>query len=225
MPNTTKDLVVARSKFLRQLGPDLIDAFFDATEILRLPTTSKILRQGAPSPGLYLVVTGSVEVTCENDAGQCAILHLCGPGDIFGEIEAITADPCSATCTAAPGTILRFCPAERMDALLPTRGFARALLHIAYDRMSRESTTKFVDQFYPVEQRLCAYLHRLSSEQPVIAKTQADLAGLMGCARQTLNRELGRLRDREVIALEKGRVRVLDRAALAAALPGHLATA
>ncbi len=225
MTNTTKDLLVARSKFLRKLGPDLADAFFNATEILRLPVSTPILRQGSASPGLYLVVTGSVEITCKNDAGQCAILHLCGPGDIFGEIEAVTDDPCSATCTAAPGTILRFCPAPRMNALLTTKGFAAALLHIAYDRMSRESTTKFVDQFYPVEQRLCAYLHRLSSEQPVIAKTQADLAGLMGCARQTLNRELGRLRDRNVIALEKGRVRVLDRAALAAAVPGHRASA
>ena len=50
--------------------------------------------------------------------------------------------------------------------------------------------------------------------KPEITKPQADLAGLLGCARQTLNRELGRLRDRNVIEIEKGRIRVLDRAAL-----------
>ena len=73
---------------------------------------------------------------------------------------------------------------------------------------------KFVDQFYPVDQRLCDYLYRLSVERPEISKTQADLAGLLGCARQTLNRELGRLRDQDIIQMEKGKIRVTDREAL-----------
>ncbi|MCP3972274.1 MAG: winged helix-turn-helix domain-containing protein [Rhodobacteraceae bacterium] len=55
------------------------------------------------------------------------------------------------------------------------------------------------------------YLRHLSADQPETGKTQCDLAGLPGCARQTLNRALGRLRDRHIIAMEKGKTRVLDR--------------
>ena len=88
------------------------------------------------------------------------------------------------------------------------------LMSAGYDRLVRDNSTKFVDQFYPVEQRLCDYLYRLSADKPVITKTQADLAGLLGCARQTLNRELGRLRGKKILTMEKGKIHILDRQAL-----------
>ena len=91
----------------------------------------------------------------------------------------------------------------------------------SFDRLVRDNAYKFVDSFYPVEQRLCDYLHRLSVGNPVVAKTQAELAGLLGCARQTLNRELKHLRQQGIIELEKGKIRVIDRPTLGQLAENH----
>ena len=92
----------------------------------------------------------------------------------------------------------------------------RNLFRVSYDRLVRDNQNKFVDQFYPVEQRLCEYLYRLSVDTAEVPKTQSDLAAILGCARQTLNRELGGLRERNIIELQKGKIVVLDRDALRA---------
>jgi CRP-like cAMP-binding protein len=202
-----------RSVFLHHLAPGLKQAFLDRAELLRFEVNTPILRQGSASPGMYLISSGAVEITCASSTGQAVILHVARPGESLGELEAITGNACVANCIALRGAELLLCPRDTLAAFLAEPDFSRALMQVFHDRMRRDNEAKFVDQG-PVEERLSTYLYQLSSAGPVIRKTQADLAGLVGCARQTLNRELGRLRDQNLIALEKGRVRVLNREAL-----------
>ncbi len=203
-----------QAEILSGLPPETADGILDACELLRFETRSDVLTQGAPVAAMYLIAEGAVEITCTNDAGQSVIVHMARHGEIFGETEALSNSPAAATCTAMPGATLLRCPGKLLDRCIASPDFVRNIARIFYDRLVRGNQNKFVDQFYPVEERLRAYLHLLSADTPEIAKTQADLAGLLGCARQTLNRELGRLRDRKIIEIEKGRIRVLDREAL-----------
>ncbi len=203
-----------QAEILSGLPPDTVDGILDACELLRFDARSEVLAQGAPVSAMYLIAEGAVEITCTNEAGQSVIVHMAIRGDIFGETETLSNSPAAATCTAMPGTSILRCPAPLLETYIASPDFVRNLARIFYNRLRRDNQNKFVDQFYPVEERLRAYLHLLSAISPEITKTQADLAGLLGCARQTLNRELGRLRDRRVIEIEKGRIRVLDRDAL-----------
>ncbi len=212
--NSTQFPALRQAEILSGLPPETVDGILDACELLRFETRSEVLAQGMPVSAMYLIAEGAVEITCTNEAGQSVIVHLARRGEVFGETEALSDSPAAATCTAMPGTILLRCPGPLLDTCIATPEFVRNIARIFYKRLLRGNQNKFIDQFYPVEERLRAYLHLLSADTPEIAKTQADLAGLLGCARQTLNRELGRLRDRGVIEIEKGRIRVLDRDAL-----------
>ncbi len=202
-----------QSVFLSHLGPRLKQAFLDASALYRFEGATPFLKQGAKSPGMFMISAGAVEITCENATGQSVILHIARPGETLGELEAVTGNDCVGNCIALRNSELLFCPREKVVEFLSEPGFSLALMQVFHNRMRLDNESKFVYQS-GVEERLGVFLYQLSSVHPVIRKTQSDLANLVGCARQTLNRELGRLRDQKVIALEKGRVRVLDREAL-----------
>ena len=173
-----------------------------------------VLSQGEVAQGMFIIAHGSVEITSFNPEGQTVLIHLHQQSDAFGVIEALGDKPAAANCTAANKAVVLFAPRALLFQSLNSALFVRNLFRDSYDRLVRDNSTKFVDQFYPVEQRLCDYLYRLSADRDVITKTQADLAGLLGCARQTLNRELGRLRDKQILQMEKGKIRIIDRPAL-----------
>jgi CRP-like cAMP-binding protein len=175
-----------------------------------------VITQGEAVQGMFMIAHGAVEITSYNQEGQTVLIHLHQRGDTFGEIEALGERHAAANCTSADTSVVLFAPTALLFETLNEPVFVRNLFRACYERLVRDNTTKFVDSFYPVEQRLCDYLYRLSADRPEITKTQADLAGLLGCARQTLNRELGRLRDLDIIEMEKGKIRVSDRARLLA---------
>jgi len=214
MRNSVRFPHLMKTDVLRDLPDDFKVRFLDECSVRVCEDATDVLVQGGPAHGMFLIAHGSVEITCVNQDGQSIMIHLARNGEVFGEVEAISENPCAATCTAAPNTTLLFCPLPLLYEGLRSVVFLRNITATFYDRLVRDNQTKFVDQFYAVDQRLCAYLHRLSADKLEITKTQSDLAGLLGCARQTLNRELGRLRDRNIIELEKGKIRVTDRDAL-----------
>jgi CRP-like cAMP-binding protein len=165
---------------------------------------------------MFLIADGTVEVTCRGPNGLSVMVHVARSGEILGEAEALGGTSCAATATALAGSVVLFCPLPLLREQTRSETFLRNIARVFCERLVRDNTSKFIDQFYPVERRLCAYLYRLSVHDTQIAKTQTELAGFLGCARQTLNRELGRLRDIGVITLGKGKIRVTDRSALLA---------
>ena len=205
---------LTRSPILGGLPSPIRTAFIDRCTLRRLERRTQVLRQGEPVEGMSLIARGSVEITCVNEDGQSVMIHVAGPGECFGEVEALSRNPAAATCTADAGTVLLVCGGPLLQEMIRSPAFVRGFADVFYGRLLRDNRSKFVDQFYSVEQRLRTHLHRLSADRAEIRKTQADLAGSLGCARQTLNRELRRLRDANVIEMETGRIRVTDRAAL-----------
>jgi len=57
-----------------------------------------------------------------------------------------------------------------------------------------------------------------SERNNTIFDSQTYLAGVVGCSRQTINKELGALRDKNFISTKKGKIEVLDREKLEAFL-------
>lgn len=214
MRNTVRYPGLLQLPLLQDLPQDFNVQFLDQCALRTFDRPTQVLRQSDGVPGMFIVAQGSVEITCINAEGQTVLIHLCRQGEVFGDVEVLADKPAAATCTVAARTTLLKCDRAALLSAMQTPLFMRNVMAASWERLVRDNAIKFVDQFYGVEQRLCDYLHRLSVDRPEISKTQADLAGLLGCARQTLNRELGRLRDRQIIAMEKGKIRVLDREAL-----------
>ena len=214
MKNAVRFPHLHAAHILRDLPDEVKSEFLNDCDIRTYQKGDTIIVQGKPVAGMYLIAHGSVEVTSVNAQGQSVLIHLHRQSDVIGETESLADRSAAANCIAATQSVLLFCPRDDLINFMRNRIFMRNMFRDVHERLVRDNSTKFVDQFYSVEQRLCDYLFRLSVDKPEISKTQGDLAGLLGCARQTLNRELGRLRDKNILEIEKGRIRVLDREAL-----------
>jgi CRP-like cAMP-binding protein len=201
-----------RSNILTDLPDDVKTGFIDQCQVRCHAAPVEFLTQGIAAPGLFLVAHGRVEVSYCDAEGNSSLIYIAGAGEVLGEIEALTDNPCAASCTTLPNTTLLFCPTPQIIQRIGSTQFFRNILATMYERLMRDNRLLIINQFYTLDQRLCIYLGQLSSQKrPEVEISQAQLAGMIGCSRQAINRKLAKLQDEGLIALRKGTIRVLDR--------------
>ena len=87
---------------------------------------AEIIRQGEPGRGLYVVLSGELEVVARSETASAAdaadasgpvVLGSLGAADIFGEMSLLTSQPASATVRARSRCNLLFLPRVYVDRL------------------------------------------------------------------------------------------------------------
>jgi CRP-like cAMP-binding protein len=81
------------------------------------PAGTAIIKEGDMGRGLFLLLSGSVEVS-RNDGGQRVVLATLESGDVFGEISLIEQTPTTATVTALRNSTVLFLSRELFDRLV-----------------------------------------------------------------------------------------------------------
>lgn len=210
MPPSASPLMEA--ELLDGLGPAQKRALLGECQPRNFRTAKDILWQGEVTEGFYLVEHGQVEVTYIDHQGNSIIVHIAGPGEVLGEIEALSGKPCAASCKALADTRLLYCTAAQLLKHIPAEILVVNLASVLHDRLLRDNRQRSIDHFLTADQRICLYLLQFTTAaQPDLRINQTDLAALAGCSRQTVNRKLNELRLRDVIEISRGRVRVLLR--------------
>lgn len=104
-----------QARLTRDLPPAMM-VVLDALSTEQAPALGDVLvAAGSVSPGLFFVVSGSVEVVTAS-TGQDAVVARLGPGEVVGELSAFTAEPAIASARVAePGTRVQFL---RLDDLI-----------------------------------------------------------------------------------------------------------
>ncbi|MBI5066637.1 MAG: cyclic nucleotide-binding domain-containing protein [Deltaproteobacteria bacterium] len=82
------------------------------------PGTS-VITEGEPSDGLYVVLTGALEVWKRREGGPALAARL-REGDLFGEMSCLRKGPASATVTAERRSVLLRLPRSQFDELVVT---------------------------------------------------------------------------------------------------------
>jgi CRP/FNR family transcriptional regulator, cyclic AMP receptor protein len=77
-----------------------------------------IIRQGDEGRGLFLVLSGDVEVVSTAPDGSPVPLGTLRAGDVFGEMSLIRGGPTSATVTAASAATVLFLAREYVDRIV-----------------------------------------------------------------------------------------------------------
>jgi CRP-like cAMP-binding protein len=80
---------------------------------------SVIIRQGEPGEGLYLVLSGEVQVSHASGEETHVVARL-RDGDFFGTVSSATNSPAAATVAASLPTTLLFLPRQKLQALVAT---------------------------------------------------------------------------------------------------------
>ncbi len=101
----------------RTLSEAEIGAIASIAEAHKLAPGKELFREGDPGDGLYLVVSGEIDVVKRAPGNERSLARL-GAGEVLGEMSLVTDDSRSATGRAiVESTVLRL-PATRFRTLL-----------------------------------------------------------------------------------------------------------
>ena len=81
-----------------------------------------LVRQGEPGAGLFIMVSGQVQVTQHHENATSQAIRTAGPGEVFGEMALLDDQPRSATITAIEPTRVLMLPIFDFRAALREDG-------------------------------------------------------------------------------------------------------
>ena len=186
-----------------------------------------VFHHGDAADALHLVTKGRFAVRIVTPLGQSAMLAVRGPGETFGEFALIPDGARRAVTVAAlePGETLSIGRDSFMDLASRHPELKDVLVVLLFERLRYADERIVAAHFLDADARVRWALLQLirvytDGDEIVVPLTQENLAELAGTARGTVNRVLREEQDRGAVALERGRVRVLDAEALAARVRG-----
>jgi CRP-like cAMP-binding protein len=213
-PVSADELRALPSSFFSALAADDLDALGAAMFQRSYPAGQVVLLEGAASSVLYVVHAGRLKLFKTSPKGREQVLRLLRPGDMFNEVSVFDEGPNEASAQAIEDCTLyllrrrdlvRFVSERPGIALAVTRSFARRL---------REALALVEDlAFRDVASRLARILLQ-GQEGRGPRLTQELLAAMAGSRREVIGRALKALSIEGAIKVERGRIHVLDRAAL-----------
>jgi CRP/FNR family cyclic AMP-dependent transcriptional regulator len=220
---------LAAIPFFGGLEPSALEHLAASMRSRRFRRGEVIFHIGDPGDALFVIVSGEVKISLPSETGDEAILATLRDGDVFGELALLDGASRSASATALSATETVVLPRDRFRDLLATEAsFRDALLASIAGELRR--LTMHVEElhFLDITGRLAAQLVRLAREggRPAAGGavrlrtnlTQGDLAAMVGCTRQSVNKLLGQFTDDGLLRLERDAIVVID-------IDGLLATA
>jgi CRP/FNR family transcriptional regulator, cyclic AMP receptor protein len=181
-----------------------------------------VFHRDDPADTVHLIAKGRFAARIITALGETALLHVFGPGQLFGEMALLDGfSRRSATVTALEGGETRVLRKVDFDALLLRRPEVGALLLSSLvDRVRRLSDLLVEALYIPADLRVLRRVHDLAAvygnaeSTTTIPLTQEELAGLAGTSRATVNRVLREASRRGEVGLQRGRTVVIDLPAL-----------
>jgi CRP-like cAMP-binding protein len=96
----------------------------------------KLIEQGQPGTGLFVLATGEVEVTVAKQGGESVTVANLGPGEVVGEISLLHQQVTNATVTARDRTGALFLGRDDFQGILDDNPSVRAYLEsLSQDRL------------------------------------------------------------------------------------------
>ena len=205
---------LATIPFFAGLDPAALERVAAGMRSRRFKRGEVIFHIGDPGDALFVMVDGEVKISLPSETGEEAFLATLRKGDVFGELALLDGAPRSATATAISATETVVLPRDRFRELIATEAGVRDALLASIAGELRRLTTHVEElHFLDITGRLAARLVRLAQEGGTRLPdggirlrtnlTQGDLAAMVGCTRQSVNKLLGQFTDDGLIRLER----------------------
>ena len=183
-----------------------------------------LFHQDMPGTMLYIVEKGSVRVISIGRTGQELTLNVIGPGEIFGELSILDNQQRSATAiTLAPTVVWLLSQSDVKEFMFKFPSVNQAMIQILVQRVRATARRLEAMTFQDVLGRLAHELLSLAerSGQPSeggieisIPLTQVELATMVGATRESVNKAVSVLRDRNLVDVDGTRWFILDPAGM-----------
>ena len=219
---------LAAIPFFAGLDRDALERLTGSMRSRRFRRGEVIFHLGDPGDALFVIISGDVKISLPSETGEEAILATLASGAVFGELALLDGAPRSASATALTATETVVLPRDRFRELIATEAGVRDALLASIAGELRRLTTHVEElHFLDITGRLAARLVRLAQDGGTRTAdggirlrknlTQGDLAAMVGCTRQSVNKLLGQFTDDGMIRLEREGIVVTDMDGLTAA--------
>lgn len=145
-------VVLEKSKLFSGLASAELQSLGHSARLQKAPAGSAVFREGDPGNGIYLIKSGTVEISALlGDSGERRALSELAPGDFFGEMAVLDSYPRSATATALEDSELYFISREDvLQMLTSSPAMAVSLMREISQRM-REFNRQYVQEMVQAE--------------------------------------------------------------------------
>jgi CRP-like cAMP-binding protein len=183
-----------------------------------------IFLRGDPGESFYVVETGRVKISLASTDGKEMILALLGEGDFFGELSLLDGASRSADAVAVDPSRAQLLHRSDFRAFLDAHPSVPFVLLEFLTRLLRHNAEIIEDAaFLDIPARLARVLLHLAGadgaqEVDGVPETprmkQAELAGMVGATRESVNRWLRFYERQGIIRADHGKFAILRAAAL-----------
>jgi len=210
--------------FLGRLPDAALGALMERGQLRQYAKRAIIYRRGEPGDSLMVVVKGRIKLSNVNVSGKEIVLHFLVPGNIYGEIAAMDGRERAANAVALEDSEIFLIYARD---LMPTlKAHPDAMLEIirALCEKIRAGAALIEDSTLEMRARVARGLQRLAQHHGTrseagtclqLGLSHAELGNYLGLSRANVSRQLGQLREANVIKIEGAQIVVLDHDGLA----------
>lgn len=176
-----------------------------------------IFSEGEQADGFYVVCTGRIKIFKLSPEGREQILHIFGPGEVFGEVPVFSGKKFPASAEAMEKSRILFFPRDALISLIEENP-AIALNMLAVLSMRLRRFTSMIDDLSlkEVPGRLAKHFLYLSEQKEGASDlelniTKGQLASLLGTIPETLSRILTKMSEQGLIESDGRKIRIIDR--------------
>jgi len=210
-----------KNRLLATLPPEEFERILPHLETVSFSLGEVVYESGGQLAHVYFPTTSIVSLLYVMKNGSSAEMGVAGNDGVVGIALFMGGDsmPNRAVVQSA-GSALRMKMKVLQDEFKRGGAFQRLLLRYTQALITQMSQTAVCNRHHTVEQQLCRWLllirDRLDSDELVM--TQELIANMLGVRREGVTAAAGRLQDKGLIGYARGRIRVLDRRGLEAAV-------
>jgi len=173
-----------------------------------------VFHRDDPATHCYLIASGTLKVSAQEEGGQEVVIALMRGGEIIGELALFDQEPRSATVTAITETMAFTLAAQDFTETLARNPAAMRQLLVVLARRIRRSTGHIEDLvFLDLPGRVAKSLidqNELGGTSGTVQLTQEEIASFVGATRVAVNRVLVDLERRGALRLGRGHVEIAD---------------
>ena len=177
-----------------------------------------VFHQDDPAAHVYLIASGTVKISIEDESGQEVVIALIRGGDVFGELALFDEGQRSATVTALTETSTFALASRDFNEVISRNPQAMRQMLALLARRIRHSTGHIEDLvFLDLPGRVAKTLldqNEILGNKGIVELTQEDIAHFVGATRVAVNRTLVDLERRDIVTLGRGSIKIRDTEAL-----------
>ena len=167
-------------------------------------------------PVLFLIKSGSVNITRRSSVGNDFDIKTIGPGTVFGEVPALGQTMLGAHAVAAENSKLILINATEFEKLAAESPlFVLNMVRQIGPRLVEAERRHEQAAFQPVTARVASLLTRLANnDNQVVGYTHQEMADLLGVYRETVTNAIAELKQDRLIKVGRKRITILNPDAL-----------